>query len=120
MPAFLTHRERKRAPSKGKSDPSGAVAVARVTARGEGLSSPQRIDVFIDLKLLSNHRDQLVRARTQLINRTRADLVISHPGYEQKLPSSTRREPGRPMTLLHGDRWVRRVSSATASGRSVG
>src|SRR5215210_7981425 len=61
VPAFLTHRERKCAPSKGKSDPSDAVAVARVTARGEGLSSPQRSDVFVDLKLLSDHRDQLVR-----------------------------------------------------------
>jgi transposase len=50
VPAFLTHRERKRNPSKGKSDLSDAVAVARVTARGEGLSSPRRSDVFVDLK----------------------------------------------------------------------
>lgn len=34
VPAFLIHRERKRNPSKGKSDPSDAVAIARVTARG--------------------------------------------------------------------------------------
>ncbi len=59
---------------------------ARVTARGEGLSSPQRSGVLVDLKLLSDHRDQLVRARTRLINRTHTDLVISHPGYENKLP----------------------------------
>jgi hypothetical protein len=41
---------------------------------------------LVDLKLLSDHRDQLVRARTRLINRTHTDLVISHPGYENKLP----------------------------------
>jgi transposase len=52
VPAFLSYRERKRNPSQGKSDPSDAVAIARVTARGEGLSSPRRTDVFTDLKLL--------------------------------------------------------------------
>lgn len=77
VPAFLSYRERKRNPSKGNSDPSDAVAIARVAARREGLSSPRRADVSVDLKLLSDHRDQLVRARTRLINRTHTDLVIS-------------------------------------------
>jgi hypothetical protein len=85
VPAFLTHRERTCNPSQGKSDPSAAVAMARVAARGEGLSSPQRSDVFVDLELLSDHRDQLVRARTRLINRTHTELVISHPGYEKRI-----------------------------------
>jgi len=108
VPAFLTHRERKRAPSKGKSDPTDAVAVARVTARGEGLSSPRRIDIFVDLKLLSNHRDQLVRARTRLINRTHTDLVISHPGYEKKMPKlNSKKNQDGAMTLLRGDHSVR-------------
>ena len=84
VPAFLTHRERKRNPSKGKSDPSDAVAIARVAARGEGLSSPRRTDVPVDLKLLSDHRDQLVRARTRLINRTHTDLMISHPRLREE------------------------------------
>ena len=108
VPAFLTHRERKRAPSKGKSDPTDAVAVARVTARGEGLSSPRRIDIFVDLKLLSNHRDQLVRARTRLINRPHTDLVISHPGYEKKMPKlNSKKNQDGAMTLLRGDHSVR-------------
>jgi transposase len=108
VPAFLTHRERKRKPSKGKSDPADAVAIARVTARGEGLSSPQRTDVFVDLKLLSDHRDQLVRARTRLINRTHTDLVISHPGYEKKVPKlNSKKNQGAALTLLRGDRSVR-------------
>jgi transposase len=84
VPAFLTHREPKRNPSKGKSDPSDAVAIARVTARGEGLSSPPRNDVFVDLKLLSDHRDQLVRART------RPDQP--HPHRSRDLPPGLREE----------------------------
>lgn len=108
VPAFLTHRERKRNPSKGKSDTSDAVAIARVTARGEGLSSPRRTDVFVDLKLLSDHRDQLVRARTRLINRTHIDLVISHPGYERKIPKlNSKKNQSAALMLLRGDRSVR-------------
>lgn len=74
VPAFLSHREHKKAPAGGKSDPQDALAIARVTAREDGLSAPQRTEAFRDLKLLSEHRDQLVRARTQLINRTHKNL----------------------------------------------
>jgi transposase len=84
VPAFLSHRERKKSPARGKSDPQDALAIAHVAARGDGLSAPQRTETFQDLKLLSEHRDQLVRARTQLINRTHKNLVVSHPGYEQQ------------------------------------
>jgi transposase len=108
VPAFLSHRERKRNPSWGKSDPSDAVAIARVTARGEGLSSPRRSEVFVDLKLLSDHRDQLVRARTRLMNRTHTDLVISHPGYEKKIPKlNSNKNQVTALTLLRGDHSVR-------------
>jgi transposase len=108
VPAFLSYRERKRNPSKGKSDLADAVAIARVVARGDGLSSPQHTEINVDLKLLSDHRDQLVRARTQLINRTHKDLVISHPGYEAKIPKLNRKnDQVVAMTLLRGDRSVR-------------
>ena len=108
VPAFLSYRERKRGPSRGKSDPADAVAIARVVARDEGLCSPQRTEVFVELKLLSDHRDQLVRARTQLINRTHKDLVISHPGYESKIPKlNTNKDQVAAMALLRGDRSVR-------------
>jgi hypothetical protein len=46
-------------------------------------------DVLEDLKLLRDHRDQLVRTRTQLINRTHRDLVVARPGHEQKIPKLT-------------------------------
>jgi transposase len=38
VPAFLSHRKRKRMPAKGKSDVSDAICIARVVARGEGLA----------------------------------------------------------------------------------
>lgn len=108
VPAFLSHRERKRNPSLGKSDVNDAVAIARVVARGDGLSSPRRTELFESLKLLTDHRDQLVRTRTQLINRTHKDLVISHPGYDRRIPklnSNTNLKAA--MMLLRGDRSVR-------------
>ncbi len=52
VPAFLSHRERKKTPARGKSDVQDALAIARVTARGDGLSAPQRTEVYHDLKLL--------------------------------------------------------------------
>jgi transposase len=108
VPAFLSHRERKKSPSRGKSDAQDAVAIARVVARGDGLSSPRRSGAFQDLKLLSDHRDQLVRARTQLINRTHKNLVISHPGYEKRIPKlrSEKNLKGA-MAMLRKDRSVR-------------
>jgi transposase len=64
VPAFLSYRERKKNPSRGKSDSADAVAIARVAARGQGLCSARRTEVVVEFKLLSDHRDQLVRART--------------------------------------------------------
>jgi transposase len=108
VPAFLSHRERKKHPARGKSDRGDAVAIARVVARGEGLSSPQRTAVLEDLRLLTDYRDQLVRARTQLINRTHKNLVISHPGYERRIPKlDSKKNIKAAQALLRGDRSVR-------------
>ena len=108
VPAFLSHRERKKSPSRGKSDAQDAVAIARVVARGDGLSSPQRSESLQDLKLLSDHRDQLIRVRTQLINRTHKNLVISHPGYEKRIPKlKSKKALKAAIAMLRSDRSVR-------------
>lgn len=87
VPATLTFKERRRKGSQGKSDPVDAVAIARVVARGEVLPSPRRVQALADLKLLSDYRDQLVCARTQLANRVHRDLVILRPGYQRLVPN---------------------------------
>lgn len=108
VPAFLTHRERKKAPSKGKSDSSDAIAIARVVVRGEGLVPVRVADIYQDLKLLSDARDALVRERTQLINRIHADLAVLVPGYEACLPKLTARAHiAKARRLLHRDQSVR-------------
>jgi transposase len=108
VPAFVAHRERKKSPSKGKSDLADAIAIARVTARGDGLFSPHRSEVLQDLKLLSDHRDQLVRARTQLSNRIHRDLVVAHPGYQERVPDlRSTKNVAQAAKLVRGDRSVR-------------
>jgi len=103
----LTHVERRRR-SKGKSDPVDAVAIARVVAADEILPSAKRATLLADLKLLVDHHDQLVRARTQLANRVHADLVVMRPGYEQVVPNlRARRHVAKARSLVSRDRSVR-------------
>jgi transposase len=89
VPAFLTPRERTRAPARGKSDPRDALAIARVTARGEGVHRLRPDPAREDLRLLSDHRDELVRARTQAANRAHEALALACPGYEATVPALT-------------------------------
>jgi transposase len=103
----LTHAERRRR-SKGKSDPIDAVAIARVVAADETLPTARRAALLSDLKLLVDHRDQLVRARTQIANRVHADLVVIRPGYEQMVPNlRARRHVVKARSLVGRDRSVR-------------
>jgi transposase len=108
VPPFLTHRERKRCPSKGKTDHVDAVAIARVVARGEGLFSHRRSEVLDDLKVLSDHRGQLVRARTQLANRAHGELAILCPGYQTRVPKLTNKKHlTAALTLIRRDQSAR-------------
>lgn len=108
VPAALVHRERKREHSKGKSDPSDAVAIARVVAREEGLPSPVRVAVLSDLKLLSDYRYQLVCTRTKVANRIHKELVVIHPGYEDSIRNLQRKpQLDKVLVLIKRDRSVR-------------
>lgn len=107
VPANLSHREARRQ-NRGKSDPIDAVAVARVVARGDQLPRPRMDGAFEDLKLLSDHLDQLKRLRTQLANRIHSHLMIVRPGYEKKLGALTAEKSRRSIImLLRGDHSVR-------------
>ena len=106
--ANLACRERRRQHSKGKSDAVDATAIARVVARGEGLPWTPRSAALEDLRLLSDYREQLKRARNQLANRVHKDLVHAHPGYEKRVPKLTsKKDLSAVITLLRGNRSVR-------------
>ncbi|MGI8407693.1 MAG: IS110 family transposase [Actinomycetota bacterium] len=107
VPANLAHREARRQ-GRGKSDSIDAVAIARVVAREERLPRPRVDQAHEDLKLLSDHLDQLKRLRTQLSNRIHKELTVARPGYENRIGNlSAERHRKGVMTLLRGDSSVR-------------
>lgn len=108
VPAFMAHREAGREPSRGKADPSDAVAIARVAAREQRLPLISDVAVAEDLQLLSCHRRGLQEDRTKLLNQIHKDLVVLCPGYERAVPDLTRKGAlSDVMRLVRGDRSVR-------------
>jgi transposase len=108
VPTTLTAGERRRRHAQGKSDLVDSVAIARIVASGEVLSSAHRVGVLTDLRALVDYRDQLVRARTQVANRAHADLVNIRPGYEREAPNLRAKcHQAKARSLLRGDRSVR-------------
>jgi transposase len=108
VPPFLTFRERKRNPSKGKSDLADGISIARVVARGEGLAAVVPAPLLEDLKLLSDHRDQLVCTRTQVANQAHANLAIARPGYHKEIPDlRAKRRVAAARALMRADQSVR-------------
>ena len=81
VPCALTVRERRRLRRPGKSDPTDALAIARITAREHDLPPARHAGQAEDLKVLSDYRDELVAQRTAEANRLHADLAIVCPGY---------------------------------------
>jgi transposase len=85
VPPRLTAREARSLRSRGKSDPTDALAIGRVVAREDRLP-PFRVHGYTtDLKLLVDHRDQLQSERTRVRNRVHAHLAIAHPGYQRDI-----------------------------------
>jgi transposase len=108
VPTTLTHRQRRRRHSQGKSDLVDSVAIARIVASGEVLSSAHRVEALTDLRALVDYRDQLVRSRTQVANRAHADLVTVRPGYERQVPNlRAKGHQANARSLLRGDRSIR-------------
>jgi transposase len=83
VPCALTVRERRRLRRPGKSDPTDALAIARICARDHDLPPARQPGPAEDLKVLSDYRDELVVARNAEGNRLHADLAIVCPGYAQ-------------------------------------
>jgi transposase len=87
VPAKLTGRERTRLRRPGKTDPTDALAIARITARDQDLPPARRHGSHEELKVLVDAREELVTARTAEANRLHADLSILRPGYAGQLRS---------------------------------
>jgi transposase len=82
VPPKLMAPERRRGRERGKSDPIDALAVARAALREPRLGRPRPgEDIFRDLKLLVDHRDDLVDERRRIQQRLRWHLHQLDPGF---------------------------------------
>lgn len=74
VPPKMMAEQRRTARTKGKSDPIDALAVARAALREPDLPVATHDDASRELKLLADHREDLVWQRTSIINRFRWHL----------------------------------------------
>jgi len=80
-PKMMAHA-RDSARTYGKSDPIDALAVARAALREPGLPTARLDGPSRELRLLVDHRDDLVRDRTAHINRLRWHLHELDPSWD--------------------------------------
>ncbi len=80
-----TAQYRKRGRSQDKTDAADALAMARLLrAETDLLPTVLLDDLSTELRLLSDHRDNLVAERTRLINQLHAHMLQIDPCYEEK------------------------------------
>ena len=82
VPPKLTAGSRSSARTRGKSDPIDALAIARAALREPDLPTATLHGQFREIRLLVDHREDLVAARTQMQNRLRWHLHALEPGQE--------------------------------------
>lgn len=90
VPAKLMAEQRRTARTRGKSDPIDALAVARAVVREPDLPVATHDDASRELKLLVDHRENLVRQRTTVINRFRWHLHRIDPTVDPATASLDR------------------------------
>lgn len=104
VPPKLTVPERRAGRTRGKSDPIDALAIARAALREPDLSRPQPGEqASREIKLLVDHRDDLVDQRRRTQQRLRWHLFQLDPTYVVPL-----RMLGRPSHLERVSRWLAR------------
>lgn len=83
VPPKLTAPERRTGRTRGKSDPIDALAVARAALREPRLDYPRQQEPLLrELKLLVDHRDDLVAERTRAQQRLRWHLYELDPAFQ--------------------------------------
>jgi len=104
VPPKLMAPERRAGRSRGKSDPIDALAVARAALREPRLSRPRPDEQpFRELKLLVDHREDLVDERRRAQQRLRWHLHQLDPSFVVPL-----RRLDRPLHLDRVGRWLAR------------
>ncbi len=87
-----TAQYRKRGRSQDKTDHTDALAMARLLrAEAEYLPNVQPDDLSTELRLLSDHRDNLVAERTRLVNQLHAQMLQIDPCYAEHSGTLTSR-----------------------------
>jgi transposase len=87
VPPQLSNRERGRTRRPGKSDPTDALAIARVTVREPALPPVRLADRTVEIRLLVQAREDAVTEAIRVRNRLHADLVVLWPGYGETVPN---------------------------------
>jgi transposase len=105
VPPKLTVPERRAGRTRGKSDPIDALAIARAALREPDLSRPRPDErVYWEIKLLVDHRDDVVDQRRRTQQRLRWHLHQLDPTFEVPL-----RMLGRASHLERVSRWLARL-----------
>lgn len=81
VPSRLMAEKRKSGRQRGKSDPIDALAVARAALREPDLPVAQLEGISRQIRLLVDHREDLVGERSRMQNRLRWHLHELEPGY---------------------------------------
>ena len=103
-----TAQYRRRGRTQDKTDTADALAMARLLrAEGELLPAVQADDGSTELRLLSDHRDNLVVDRTRLTNQLHAQMLQLDPGYAAR---------SGPLTRAAGVRYCRTLALPEADG----
>ena len=126
MPPKLTVPERRAGRTRGKSDPIDALAIARAALREPDLSRPRPDEqVYREIKLLVDHRDDLVDQRRRTQQRLRWHLHPARPDLRRAAADARPRlAPGarQPLARAAESRSCRcgsRASSSPAAARST-
>jgi len=103
-----TAQYRRRGRTQDKTDEADALAIARLLlAEGADLPRVQVDDLSTELRVLSDHRDSLLRERTRLINQLHAQMLQLDPTYKEKsgtLTSTRGLTYCRDLTSVEADR----------------
>jgi transposase len=110
VPPKLMGASRQGERERGKSDQIDAVAIARAVVKDgvERFPSAYLDERAMEIRLLADHREQLVRERTQIQNRLRWQLLDICPDVEAKLAAGSL---SRIRNLERLDRRLRRAGT---------